>query len=305
MLKKQLVLTALIFWLCVLMINVIRRPVSDNTVLLDALQSEKISWKNRFDLVVAGDSRILLGISPQAMQSILPGYKIGNLGFAALLYSQDYMDYIRNTLNSPYRNRVIVLGFSPRSLLSLRKSACYFRKWYAETRLPLRTELNNYSRWLHSLFRELSAGDLKIHMQKIKRLWLMICLDSGWMASRLFPEDAGRSNPQYKGLFRRNKINEKLFEMICRNTEAWTRERIKVFGIRIPASPGLITIEDKMSGFDERSIRQRFERSGGVWLNPSISYLAAYDGSHLRYDSAVLYSKSLAYELKKFVDKKR
>jgi hypothetical protein len=125
------------------------------------------------------------------------------------------------------------------------------------------------------------------------------------VATRLFPENARASVGEYRKYFKKGKIDEELLGVIYRNTEAWTREGIKVFGIRIPTSPGLFTIENNMSGFDEQSIRQRFERSGGVWLNPDIRYFVAWDGSHARYDSAISYSKSLAEELKKILDKKK
>jgi hypothetical protein len=305
MLKRQLILTALIFWFCVLTINLMRPPVSDNAALTDASLSEKMSWKNRFDLVVAGDSRTLTGVSPQAMQSVLPGYKTGNLGFVALVYSQEYMDYIRMTLRSPVKNRVIVIGFSPRSLLSHEKPECLFRKWINEARIPLKMELNRHSGWLHALFRELSVGDLNIRFFETDRRYLIISFKSGWVASRLFPENAKASRNEYRNYFIKGKIDGELLEVIYRNTKAWTREGIKVFGIRIPTSPGLFTIENKMSGFHEHRIRQRFEKSGGIWLNPDISYFIAYDGSHARYDSAVSYSKSLAQELRKFLDEKR
>jgi hypothetical protein len=264
-----------------------------------------MSWHNRFDLVVAGDSRTLIGISPQTMRKILPDYDIGNLGFIALIYSQEYLDYIRSTVRSPVKNRVIVIGFSPRSLLSKERPECFFWKWSKEARVPLRMELNRRSGWLQTLFRELSVGDFNIRFFEINHRYLMIFFKSGWVASRLFPENAKASKTQYRTLFLRNKIDEKLLEMIYRDTELWTREGIKVIGIRIPTSPGLYTIENNLSGFNEKIIRQKFERSGGVWLNPSISYFVAHDGSHLRYDSAVSYSKSLANELKKFLDKKR
>jgi hypothetical protein len=304
MLKIRLFLAALIFWVCVFIINLIRPPASDFSLLEDAFWSEKISWKNRFDLVAAGDSRTLIAISPQTMQNVLPGYKIANLGFAAMIYSQEYLDYVRNALISPVKDRVIVLGFSPRSLLPHEKPNCFFRKWMSEDRIPFRIELNRNSGWLYALFRELSANDLNIDFHKTNHAWLMICLESGWVASRLFPERPRGSQGTYRTTFIKNKIDEKLLEIIYRNTGNWTREGIKVFGIRIPASPGLLKIENEISGFNEHSIRQRFEKSGGVWLNPAIDSLIAHDGSHLRYDSAVFYSNSLAYELKKFLEKR-
>jgi hypothetical protein len=218
MLKIRLFLTALIFWFCVLIINLIRPPASDFSLLGDAFWSEKISWKNRFDLVAAGDSRTLIAISPQTMQNVLQGYKIANLGFAALIYSQEYMDYIRSTLRSPVKNRVIVIGFSPRSLLPHEKPNCFFRKWKDEDRIPFRIELNRKSEWLYLLFRELSVDDLNIHFQKTNHAWLMICFESGWVASRFFPERPRGSQGTYRTTFIKNKIDEELLEIIYRNT---------------------------------------------------------------------------------------
>jgi hypothetical protein len=300
MLKIRLFLTALIFWLCVSLINLIRPPVSDNNSLRDALLSEKISWHNRFDLVIAGDSRTLTGISPQAMKIVLHGYKIGNLSFPALIYSQEYLDFIRSTLHSPVKNSVIVISFSPRSLLSHERPECFFWKWSKEARIPLKMELNKRSGWFQTLFRELSVGDFNIRFFEINHRYLMIFFKSGWVASRLFPERSKASMHEYRKYFRKGKIDPELLEVIYRNTKIWTAEGIRVFGIRIPTSPNLLIIENEMSGFNKENIRQRFEESGGIWLNPSISYFVAHDGSHLRYDSAISYSKSLANELSKF-----
>jgi hypothetical protein len=306
MLKIRLFLTALIFWLCVLLINLIRPAFSDINFMRNTFLSEKISWKNRFDLVLAGDSRTLTGISPQAMQSVLPGYKIGNLGFAALIYSQEYMDYIRNALSSSVKNRVIVIGFSPRSLLPNEKPNCFFRKWNEEAaRIPLKMELNRRTKWLQALFRELSVGDFNTHFIETDRRYLLIFLKSGWVASRLFPEKAKASKNDYRNYFKKGKIDEELLEIIYRNTKIWTREGIKVFSIRMPIAPNLFMIEKERSGFEELNIRERFEKNGGIWLNPAYNNLVAFDGSHLRYDSAVAYSKSLAKELKKFIGEKQ
>jgi len=277
----------------------------DINSMRDAFLSEKISWKMRFDLVLTGDSRTLLGISPGAMNDILPGYKIGNLGFIALIYSQDYLDYVRNSLHLPVTNKVIVLGFSPRSLLSKKKSGCYFRTLHDGARIPLMIESNRYSRWLQIIFHELSEDDLSSRFDNRNSRRFMVSFESGWIAARFFPEKAKASKEKYTNHFINSKIDEELLEVIYRNTEAWTAEGIKVFGIRIPTSPNLFVVEKEMSGFEEQNIRQRFEKSGGIWLNPAVSNLVAYDGSHLRYDSAVYYSKSLADELKKFLDDKR
>lgn len=306
MLKKQLILTSTVFWVCVVIINIIRSPASDFSLQEDAFWSGKISWTGCFDIAAAGDSRTLIGISPQTMHSILPGYKIGNLGFAALIYSQEYLDYVRTSLKEPVSDKIIVLGFSPRSLLQNEKPDCYFYKWKNVNRMPFLTAINKNSGWLRSLFRELGVDDLKIDFNPADgSKWLMICLESGWVASRYFPERPNGSRGTYRTAFLRNKIDESLLETIYKNTAAWTREGIRVFGVRIPASNGLMMIENQISGFNEKEIRYRFEQNGGIWLSPSSYGLITHDGSHLRYDSAIYYSQNLANELKKYMHVKK
>lgn len=306
MLKKQIILTSTIFWCLVVIINVIRPPASDFSLQEDAFWSGKISWRNRFNIAAAGDSRTLIGISPKTMQSFLPGYTIGNLGFAALVYSQDYLDYVRASLREQVPVKIIVLGFSPRSLLQKERQDCFFYKWKNANRMPFMTELNKNSGWLRSLFREIGVDDLKIDFNPAdSSRWLMICLESGWVASRYFPERPNGSRGTYRAAFLRNQIAENLLETIYKNTAVWTREGIKVFGVRIPASRGLMMIENQISGFDEAKIRHRFEQSGGIWLFPPADELITHDGSHLRYDSAVYYSQNLANELKKYMSVKK
>jgi hypothetical protein len=303
--RRQLLITAIIFWTFVLMINLLRPQITSDNTLRSKNSSDKIHWKNRFDIAVAGDSRVLIGISPRSMQKILPGYEIGNLGFIALIYSQDYLNYIKNTLHSPVKNRVIVINFSPRSFLSQESHNCYFRKLNEDAKIPFRTKLDRCSRWFQLLFQELSDEDLNHRFRKDKSRYLMVSFESGWMASRLFPESQGASKGQYKSLFMKNKIDEELLDIIYHNTKTWTAEGIKVFGIRMPVSPSIFVIEKEKSGFQIENIRQRFEKCGGIWLDPPINNLVVYDGAHLRYDSAATYSRRLAEELKKYLDEKQ
>jgi hypothetical protein len=305
MLKRQLLVTAVTFWICVLLVNLITPQVSKNSILKEEYQSDKIYWKNRFDIVVTGDSRVTIGISPLAMQKVLPGYEIGNLGFAALIYSQDYLNYVRNTLHSSARNQIIVIGFSPRSLLSEEKSRCYFRKWHNSAKISFVAELEKGSAWLHLLFHELTDKDLNNRFLQNDSRYLMVPFESGWMACRRYPEGARLYNRDYKGVFIKYKIDQRLVDLICRNTKIWTTRGIQVFGVHLPPSPSLFVIEKEFSGFDVHDVRQRFEKSGGIWLDPPLNNLAVYDGSHLRYDSAMVYSRRLAIEMKKYLDKKR
>lgn len=305
MLKKQILITGIVFWICVLLINLFRPQVPINAILKDKYLSDKIYWKDRFDIAIIGDSRTLIDISPRMMEKILPDYKIGNLGFIALVYSQDYLDYSRNSLRQSGEKRIIVVCFSTGSLLSHLKKVCHFRKALKTARKHYWIEPNKRLRWFQMLFDQLPEDDFSNPNDKIPSQYLMVPFESGWMACRRFPEIIKLSDKQYRRRFVKNKTDEKLIDVIYKNTKSWTADGIKVFGVRLPTAPSLYIIEQELSGFKEQDIRRGFKENGGIWLDPPINNLVAYDGSHLRYDSAAVYSKRLAIELKKYLDKTR
>ena len=268
----------------------------------NAFWAEKISWKNKFDIAIAGDSRALIGISPEVLEEELKGYKFGNVAFAALIYSKEYLEYVRNSLNEKSDQKAIIICFSPRSLLSDKRADCYFRITKKENHNFIITEINRHASWLRTLFQEFSISEFKIEYPPRTKRHLILSFPSGWMASKVFPENWLGSSSQYLSYFQSSKIDEKLLDMIFQYTKIWNNEGIKVLGIRIPTSKKIRGIEHRWSSFDDLSVHERFEKSGGIWLEPKNDSLVIDDGSHMRYDSAICYSRRLAVELKKHLN---
>ena len=79
----------------------------------------KMNWHHCADIVLAGDSRIQVGVSPERMNRQLPGLRILNYGFGRVGYSQEYLRAVEALLDPASSDRTIVLGITPSALLKV------------------------------------------------------------------------------------------------------------------------------------------------------------------------------------------
>ncbi|RPH74873.1 hypothetical protein EHM76_02765, partial [bacterium] len=68
------------------------RPDKSRGVPEKRYWATKISWQHCADAVVAGDSRVLGGVSPAEMRRVLSEWRIVNYGFASNLYVPAYCE---------------------------------------------------------------------------------------------------------------------------------------------------------------------------------------------------------------------
>ena len=77
----------------------------------------KIAWRHEADIVVAGDSRAYIGISPAHLARDLPGNpRVLNFGFNAIGYHAQYRQALLDVLDPKADNPRLLLCVSPRSL---------------------------------------------------------------------------------------------------------------------------------------------------------------------------------------------
>ena len=63
-----------------------------------------------------------------------------------------------------------------------------------------------------------------------------------------------------------------------------------------------IQLENEISGYNEEEIKQRFESSGGRWIEVKDYDFVSYDGSHLHYESAEKLSEIIGEYISKDLD---
>ncbi len=285
--------TLVIAGLAILILGFVR-PTSPKTGMFDEqFWAHKMGWHERFDVVLAGDSRVYRGVSPEEMTRQLPGYRIGNYGFSSAGYGKEYLARLPGLLAPESSHKTLVLGITPNDLdersanedngfLSLLK------------RNPLDLTAERVLGPVLGFFRPYSLSDVARAITCKRKGYYQDYRPSGWVASFKLPEDQTDTLRAYRERWQSHKLSPAIQSGLLAKVNHWHRQGIRVYGFYPPTSQALHDLEITMSGFDEQEFKARFERAGGIWIDVELRKYHSYDGSHLRNDSAISFSRDLA-----------
>jgi len=243
-----------------------------------------------YTVIASGDSRVYRGLSPEALESVLPGAKVLNYGFSGSGHNKMMFDQIARLLDEDQsKTRAVILGITPYSLTPKAQKngeyADYLRKGP-----PSRLES------LHEIFRSLSTRRLKELVlggeQKYDSNQLYEYLDNGWIKSDWATHDPEAELNVFRTDFRGNQVDPKVLADIAAQTRKWVSAGIIVLAYRPPTTPAMEAVEAEHSGFDEPAFRRQFTQAGGIWVDPGPGYVS-YDGSHLTPESSEKLSRIL------------
>jgi hypothetical protein len=253
----------------------------------------KITSGDDYDIVIAGDSHIENGVSPAAMSGILPGQRIFNFSFAGVAFTPDYLEAVRARLDPKSRRPAIVIGLTPMSLstfsaednrfIHLSRNPPGGPGWLGEMRSRLAF-----------IFRPIRELNIEHQLGGEPRGYRWIFHPDGWVATSRFPEDDKEYLEHLHRRLTQETIDPAIFENLLAGTKRWSDEGIAVFGFRPPVSNRVSAMEDSLSIFPELEAARRFEDAGGYWLTFDASRYHYVDGSHMRYDAAIEFSRDLA-----------
>jgi hypothetical protein len=260
----------------------------------------KTHTEKKFDVIVIGDSRVYRGVSPTAMSSILKGCSVFNFGFSNSGLSRTLLQAGEEKLD-PTGLKIIVLGVSPLTLTG----PAALNKHY--------TEYKNISRFHHhfgpldKLFDPkltmLAFANLFSHLDKT-RGYFQIPHSDGWVESSRIPEKPDRALKSYKRMLTKYKVSREIETELFQITAEQKRNGITVFAFRPPSSQKMEELENKISGFNEKRFKKEFSQAGGIWIDIEDRFeFISYDGSHLRGDSAKLFSRYLAEVILEYTKK--
>jgi hypothetical protein len=268
-------------------------------VLSNMFWAQKRNWHNCADIVIAGDSRIYRGISPNTMQQVLPGYRINNFGFSSIGLSSTYLTAVENVLDSESRQPVIVLGVSPNSLTegAVRENDFLWRE--ADTFNASPNFLVLFAHWFRPI-KDREAFNICVTIigcGSKAQLYYQEYFQNGWVASKRIPEFPRRALSIYATVFdegRNGPVSQRVIEELLQEVERISKQGKQVFGFRPPTSSELVLLEDTKGDFNEREFVDNFEKVGGIWLEVDQNAYHSYDGNHLERNAAETLSLSLA-----------
>ena len=258
----------------------------------DAFYELKRSWQQQYDLVLAGDSRLARGVSPERMQRTLAETRIANLGFDAnsLVY-EPYLNYVEETLDPSSERRVIVLGVDPYELTPRSTTNNGFIE-YSQRGAPGSSEQTSPASVVRDGLAPLQVRKLVVPGETVE-----LFDERGFIATDRTPIDETARLPRYRTKFDDNRVSVTYAQVLLDAVARWRRQGVQVFGFSPPISQGLAELERELSGFDQTWFIEEFERRGGVWISGLGENYQTYDGEHLVSNSAAKLSDRLATRL--------
>ena len=296
---KTLILTAVL----VMLVGAIRSGTVTGAHLPETFWAQKLLWPPEFDAVVAGDSRVYRGVSPGAMETQLPGMRIANFGFSSCALTKPYLDAVESLLDPHSPQPTIILGVTANTLTPVAAKENGFLKLRRMRRFEL-LQLASLDRLLF-FFNPYDLEEARNLFRKDKTGYTIVWHPDGWVESRKVPEDPTEAVRVYRRQVKRDRwqarVSERLVQDLLLAVHAWRQRGIVVYGFRPPTPQAMVEFETAWMQFDEPAFVERFREAGGVWLPFDAERYHSYDGSHLRDDAAVAFSKDLARSIQPFL----
>ncbi|MBI2515862.1 MAG: hypothetical protein HYV95_02995 [Opitutae bacterium] len=258
----------------------------------------KLNWKSEFDMVLAGNSRVTVGLAPGEMSAALPGLRIANFGFDGNGFTPEYLDALEATFRPGSGERIVVLGITP---ITLTERAAR-QNGFSEERLRSADErfLARHLPWVLDFFARFNPRMALVLLRGDdigRELWHGY--PDGWAAQDMQPADLDgqvrflRVNVR-DGAF---PVSPRIVSNLLTTVQKWRQAGITTFAFLPPVTAELAREEIRATGFVLPEFVKGFTAMGGHWLEvPSEVYLT-YDGGHLEEESARRLSRDIATEI--------
>jgi hypothetical protein len=271
---------------------------------------EKIFWINKthtqkkYDWVFIGDSRVYRGISPAAINEVIPDIDILNFGYSSGSLTSNMLNAAEEKLDMESPARTLVIGFAPHTLTP----RAAMDEHYLQEKNRKREEIIDarYFGAIKQLFVSTTIYELYLEIlrsfkkeKKVEDIYYQEFQSNGWVASWKTFDDPENALASYRSGFVGNQVSDSIFGGFLSYVKKWVAEGIKVYAFRPPTTIKMVQVEDSLSGFNEVKIRSAFEQAGGIWINVENGFYRSYDGSHLHKEAAIRLSKDLAIHIRK------
>src|SRR6185312_15559259 len=267
-----------------LLMNQFSNGTSQNEKEQQIFFAHKFLDHDQFHCVLAGDSRVYRGLNPVAFEKTL-GIKTINLGYDSAGYGPDFFQLIDDRL-SKESPRYLIIGISPHSFTPRATSngqlVEYEKMPPAEARSILHPTL------LDKYFPAISLRKLQKHNNEDAGDKALIeeHFSNGFAPAQMKKNDPTEAVKSYTAIFKEQTFSQDAEDLLIKKVKEYTSSGVTVFGVRMPTSKEIHTVEDELSGFNEQEFVTRFQSNGGHWVKIPTKNYETFDGSHLVPSSA-------------------
>lgn len=299
------VLTILLVWI----IRIYLPSKKSNADITNEFWIRKTHVFSKKNIVAAGNSRVYRGISIKALQNgIAQNINGVNLGYSALGYSYDYLEYVESRVDKSSKCKILLFGVEPGNFTKIAAENKSFKQYkdVRETEVFKTLYINPYFNL--PTFSPTEIIDLLVSPKsnngfiEIRKNYFGKYYEDGWVASYKIPGNPDEALPIYKKFWSKNDSNLdiELIEQFFQKLYELSMQGITIVGFRPPSTEGMQKWENEQFKFNEDYFKSRFEKIGGIWIDVNTSQYNSYDGAHLHYESAEKLSFYLGEKIKAF-----
>ena len=256
----------------------------------------KVRWEKEADMVIAGDSRAYMGVSPEHLATdIDPKLRVLNFGFNAQGYNDVYLAALKRTLDPASRQKRLLICITPRTLTP--QAMIEHGYGFALNRDRSHNWLDRKLEYVYAFCRPMKPKDFLYGLfpRRKKKHFYREFYANGWMPGDRDPRKIGSGYKEYtERVFVNNFVNPKAVTRLMAFVRECSDEGIQVYGLRPPTCEVMVKLENELSGIDEVEIKRRFQTAGGIWLEPDPFAYNTFDDSHLTKEAAIEFTKWLS-----------
>ncbi len=255
----------------------------------------KYTWSRNADVVLAGDSQVLHGVTPEALAEEMGQGRVLNYAFRGLGYDQEYLQAVDRIIDYQSSRPTVVLGISPYSLTRNAQNHNQFKSRALFEGKTLSARLPAWSRGFYRRIRPVTA--CRERLAGMTMNYKEVYYPNGWIAAD-YEGPVVSDVDRYRLLFLDNPVDSDVMESLFRQVEQWRKRGVRVYGFHPPSSREMAMVEKTLSGFQESDFKRRFQAAGGCWLEVPLFGYDSYDNRHLTRQGALAFTRDLAQHIK-------
>ena len=270
-------------------------PAQQNTAdSMERFWINKTHQSSNSNILIGGDSRIYRGVSAnEIVKTIGEPLKAINLGYSSAGFSPEYLDFVVENLDNSSSTKIIILGITPHSLTK----EAFLNKHFHQFKNQSKTEVFKklYLSKVTDVFSSLTIDQI---INDKESNYYQRYENDGWVASNKNNGQLSETIKSYTNTFSKYQVSQEHLELFYQKIKEIKEEGIQIIAFRPPTANELSDLENEISGFNEKEVKQQLNKIGVHWITLKNEDYLSYDGSHLHYDSALKLSQLLGQKIK-------
>lgn len=276
-------------------------PKNSEKYLSELFWTRKTFAPAKYNVLILGDSRLYRGLSPEIMESKLPGLKVLNFAYSNGGLNKTMFEAAEKKLAKNKKPKVIVLGITANTVTGYTAGNKQYLQELNRSREEIWERL--YFNPMRYWFSATSPEELKTYFLKKeeKSYYRNKYFMNGYVQSEKFPVDTTEAIPSYTKDFNKFKVEDKYLSQLFNQVENWSSRGIKVVAFYPPVSQPMQMLEDTLGLYNIEIVKNGIEKASGHWINLNSGDFKTYDGSHLTIESADKLSIEVADNIKQLL----